>query len=65
MLSKLKKFFGLGAEEVQVAPAVKPVVKKSVPTVKKVAAEKGTVEKAVAPKPAAKKPGRPKKIVEA
>ena len=65
MLSKLKKFFGLGAKEVQVAPAVKPVVKKSAPRLKKVAAEKGTVDEAVAPKPAAKKPGRPKKSTEA
>lgn len=70
MLSKLKKFFGLnklnyGAKEVQVAPAAKPVVKKSVPTVKKVAAEKKTVEKSAAPKAAAKKPGRPKKNTEA
>jgi hypothetical protein len=38
---------------------------KSVPTVKKVAAEKKTVDKAAAPKAAAKKPGRPKKNTEA
>ena len=65
MLSKLKKFFGLGAKEVQVAPAAKPAVKKPAPTVKKVAAEKKTAEKAVTPKPAVKKPGRPKKNPEA
>jgi hypothetical protein len=70
MLSKLKKFFGLnklnyGAKEVQVAPAAKPAVKKSVPTVKKAVTEKKTVDKAAAPKAAAKKPGRPKKNTEA